>query len=129
MGEWSEYFEDFPEENPANWVNGSFNPELRARLNQEKSRNTESLKQSNAELYAMLEKVKKETKARSFLVTEGCPQCGLKELNTYKINDHFYLCECQHCGIYGKGKTHKAALEKTRDALGEGLDWKNNVLY
>lgn len=28
MGEWSEYFEDFPEENPANWVNGEFNPRL-----------------------------------------------------------------------------------------------------
>lgn len=26
MGEWSDYFEDFPEENPANWVNGKFNP-------------------------------------------------------------------------------------------------------
>ena len=26
MGEWSEYFEDFPEENPANWVNGQFDP-------------------------------------------------------------------------------------------------------
>ncbi|ESQ15264.1 MAG: hypothetical protein N838_33000 [Thiohalocapsa sp. PB-PSB1] len=24
MGEWSEYFSDFPEENPANWVNGRF---------------------------------------------------------------------------------------------------------
>ncbi len=24
MGEWSEYFEDFPEENPANWINGQF---------------------------------------------------------------------------------------------------------
>ena len=24
MGEWSEYFEDFPEENPANWVNGTY---------------------------------------------------------------------------------------------------------
>ena len=24
MGEWSEYFEDFPEENPANWANGQF---------------------------------------------------------------------------------------------------------
>ena len=24
MGEWSEYFEDFPEENPANWVNGAY---------------------------------------------------------------------------------------------------------
>ncbi|SDX57436.1 hypothetical protein SAMN05421644_1075 [Allochromatium warmingii] len=24
MGEWSEYFEDFPEENPANWANVQF---------------------------------------------------------------------------------------------------------
>ena len=24
MGEWSEFFEDFPEENPANWVNGVY---------------------------------------------------------------------------------------------------------
>ena len=27
MGEWSEYFEDFPDENPANYVNGRFDPE------------------------------------------------------------------------------------------------------
>lgn len=27
MGEWSEYFEDFPEENQANYLNGQFNPE------------------------------------------------------------------------------------------------------
>ncbi len=26
MGEWSEYFEDFPEENPANWIDGRFDP-------------------------------------------------------------------------------------------------------
>lgn len=26
MGEWSEYFEDFPEENPANYVGGKFDP-------------------------------------------------------------------------------------------------------
>ena len=32
MGEWSEYFEDFPEENPANWVNGQFNPRAAADL-------------------------------------------------------------------------------------------------
>jgi hypothetical protein len=24
MGEWSDFFEDFPEENPANWINGVF---------------------------------------------------------------------------------------------------------
>lgn len=28
MGEWSEYFEDFPEENSANYVNGRFSPRL-----------------------------------------------------------------------------------------------------
>jgi len=26
MGEWSEYFEDFPEENPGNYVNGNYDP-------------------------------------------------------------------------------------------------------
>ena len=26
MGEWSEYFEDFPEEDPANYVNDRFDP-------------------------------------------------------------------------------------------------------
>ena len=31
MGEWSDYFEDFPEENPANWVNGRFDPAAAAR--------------------------------------------------------------------------------------------------
>jgi hypothetical protein len=26
MGEWSEFFEDFPEKNPGNYVNGNFDP-------------------------------------------------------------------------------------------------------
>ncbi|ETP85614.1 hypothetical protein P642_3913 [Acinetobacter baumannii UH1007] len=37
MGEWSDYFEDFPEEDPCNYINGQFNEELaqqrRSRLN------------------------------------------------------------------------------------------------
>jgi hypothetical protein len=32
MGKWSEYFEDFPEENEANWVNGRFDPKRAAEL-------------------------------------------------------------------------------------------------
>ena len=72
----------------------------------------------------MIAKAKRETKARSLLVVEDCPQCGLKELNTYKISENFYLCECQECGIYGNGKTHEQALARTQDALGEGLDWR-----
>lgn len=38
MGEWSDYFEDFPEEDQANYINGQFSPELarqrQMRLNQ-----------------------------------------------------------------------------------------------
>ena len=28
MGEWSEYFEDFPEQDPSNYVGNEFNPSL-----------------------------------------------------------------------------------------------------
>lgn len=38
MGEMSEYFEDFPEENPANWVNGKFDPEEAQALRDQKSK-------------------------------------------------------------------------------------------
>jgi len=129
VGEWSEYFEDFPEENPANWVNGRFDPELSARLSQMEVKNAQAKKKANAELNGMIEKAKKETKARSLLITEDCPQCGLKQLNTYKITDSFYLCECQDCGIYGNGKTHDQALKTTKDAIGEGLNWRDSSLY
>ncbi len=54
VGEWSEYFEDFPEENPANWINGCFNPGLKAELNRIDARNKEvqrKLRKANAEQY------------------------------------------------------------------------------
>ena len=125
MGEWSDYFEDFPEENPANWVNGHYDPEAKEKLKQQ-----EKLKlKENPELHKLINNAKKETKAKSLLVTGNCPQCGLKELNIYKISKNFYLCECQECGIYGNGMTQEKALEKTELALGEGLDWREKSLY
>ena len=129
MGEWSEYFEDFPEEEPANWVNGIFNPELAARNRSLDHKQTEAKKSANSELNAMIVKAKSETKARSLLITEDCPQCGLQELNTYKISDRFYLCECQDCGIYGKGTSHQIALKNTAAAIGESKDWRDGSAY
>ena len=35
MGEWSEYFEDFPDENPANYVGDRFDPQGAARLREQ----------------------------------------------------------------------------------------------
>jgi hypothetical protein len=74
----------------------------------------------------MLEDAWKAEKERSLLVVEKCPQCGLKELNTYKIKDKYFLCECQDCGIYGRGKSHSEALQAIEDAFGYGLDWRDN---
>lgn len=125
MGEWSDYFEDFPEENPANYVGGVFNPKGAQRLRELQARNSAAAIAKNAELHAMIAKARLETKARSLLVVEVCPQCGLKELNTYKLSENFYLCECQDCGIYGKGITHKQALRHTADAIGESKDWRD----
>jgi hypothetical protein len=50
MGEWSEYFEDFPEENPANWVNGRFDPAAAA-----KQREIEESKRKVAEESKLLQ--------------------------------------------------------------------------
>lgn len=125
MGEWSEYFEDFPEENPANWVNGKFNPSLRAQLNKESAQQAAA----NLEVRQLITNAKRERKANSLIATEECPQCGLPELNVYKLSETFYLCECQDCGIYGAGPTHEEALAKTADAIGLGLDWHEGSLY
>ena len=125
MGEWSEYFEDFPEENPANWVNGQFNPTLREQLNKESVQQAAA----NLEVRQLITNAKRERKAKSLFHTGDCPQCGLPELNSYKIGETFYLCECQDCGIYGAGSTHDDALARTSDAIGEGLDWREASLY
>ena len=129
MGEWSEYFEDFPEENPANWIDGRFDPEVAKRRYQQESAFEKAEHEANAELRQLINDAKKKTKARSLLVTEDCPQCGFRKLNTYRISDRFYLCECQDCGIYGNGTTHQEELDCTRELLGEGLDWRDDSLF
>ncbi len=62
MGEWSEYFEDFPEENQANYVAGRFDP---ARADaQQKAKQAAALKlrteqqQLDAEIAAIVQKHK-----------------------------------------------------------------------
>ncbi|MCP8688921.1 hypothetical protein [Marinobacterium sedimentorum] len=70
MGEWSEYFEDFPEENPANYVGGRFDPAGAKRARELEAKAS----QANAEVKKMLEDAWKAEKERSLLVVEKCPQ-------------------------------------------------------
>lgn len=120
MGEWSEYFEDFPEENPANYVHGRFAPELAKTIHEQESR----IAAAKAEINRILLDAWLEEKPKYYLLTEECPQCGLEELKTYNVRNEYYLCECEECGIFGKGDTHRKALEATASALGDGADWR-----
>jgi len=62
MGEWSEYFEDFPEENPGNCVGGKFDPAAAnsQRELQQKAANRLEDEQNrlNAEIVAIVKKHK-----------------------------------------------------------------------
>ncbi|WP_421173964.1 hypothetical protein [Aeromonas enteropelogenes] len=118
MGEWSDYFEDFPEENSANYVNGQFNPQLAQEIRNQEDRLRVTTNKARSEINAVIMKAWLETKAKSLLLTESCPQCGLPELNTYKINDTFYLCECQDSDVDGRSKLHVLTLKSTFDAIG-----------
>jgi hypothetical protein len=77
MGEWSEYFEDFPEENPANWVNGRFDPAAAARLREIEEKKTIA-KESQAlqkKMFQMANEAKQKAMQREI------------ENNTEKSND------------------------------------------
>lgn len=68
MGEWSEYFEDFPEENPANWINGRFDPNGATiqRVNEKSKR--QASKESQAlqqKMFVMAEEAKRAASMRT----------------------------------------------------------------
>jgi len=50
MGEWSDYFEDFPEENSANYVGSTFDPEGAEKLRQQDAKVASDQKNLDAEI-------------------------------------------------------------------------------
>ncbi|WP_204140902.1 hypothetical protein [Halomicronema sp. CCY15110] len=69
MGEWSEYFEDFPEENPANYIGEQFNPEGARRLRAQKTELQAKLQKEqaalDAEIQAVIDKAKRNNQRKS----------------------------------------------------------------
>ena len=64
MGEWSEHFEQFPEENPANYVNGRFDPKGAEALRAQQAAQALKQKQLDAQIAAVIkEHSKPPTKA------------------------------------------------------------------
>lgn len=50
MGEWSDYFEDFPDENPANYVGERFDPQGAARIREQSAKVAADQKRLNDEI-------------------------------------------------------------------------------
>ena len=65
MGEWSEYFEDFPEENPANYVGERFDPEGARRLRAQKAKLQKEQAALDAEIQAVIDKAKRNHQRKS----------------------------------------------------------------
>lgn len=136
MGEWSEYFEDFPEENPANWHSPEDDAEKRMGKYSEffpNWREGQLTKAERAEVKAKIDLINaaavkeakdradfiREAKTYPLMLTEECPQCYSKEMNIYKISNLGYFCHCQYCDVSASTRDYKQFLE----SLGESI-WK-----
>lgn len=56
MGEWSDYFEDFPEENPTNYVGDTFDPKGAEALRARKAKAASEQAKLDAEIAGIIEK-------------------------------------------------------------------------
>ncbi|WP_066986862.1 hypothetical protein [Methylomonas lenta] len=82
MGDWSDYFEDFPEENPANQVDGYYHPNGAAiNMARAAARSTQENEQAalDAEIKSIIEKHSKPSLEKK---PAGLPLTQLKYLDT-----------------------------------------------
>ena len=56
MGEWSDYLEDFPEENPANYVGNRFDPKEAEALRAHEAKVASEQAKLNAEIASIIKK-------------------------------------------------------------------------
>lgn len=126
MGEWSDYFEDFPEEAPQ--------PPSQTELAKERLEN--EIRAINADAFALIEqtmikaKLAEQKEKEKYLESvEECLQCGENALHVYKLKETMYLCECQSCCTYPSGQEKTKALNNIILAYGDGLDWTKGSLF
>lgn len=65
MGEWSEYFEDFPEEDEANYINGRFAPKAAAAARAVQARQEREQASLNATVSRLIREGKERAKSKA----------------------------------------------------------------
>lgn len=133
MGEWSEYFEQFPEENPANQKQ---EPDLgpmsivfpHLHLSQLTKAELVTENATRDELNAQSERLEreradfiKEAKLKPIYQLEYCPICHVEAMVIFKVSDDAFYCECHQCKSSGVGSDISEILEKIEDKI-----WSDN---
>ena len=133
MGEWSEYFKQFPEENPANRNQGSNLGSMsiafpHLHLSQLTKEELEAENAKILELNAELERVEqktvnliKEAKLKQPIRLDDCPICCLNTMHVYKALEDSYYCECEYCNISGIGLNVNDIYKEIEDRV-----WTND---
>lgn len=108
MGEWSEYFEDFPEEHPDNYGNAGFCSGkgvaqiFNSETPEDDAKGLARFLEEVAKELADEEKEEREEEEQNILVRQpfynsGCIHCGSSKLSVYIVSDDLCLCQCKQC--------------------------------
>ncbi|OCH08893.1 hypothetical protein [Aliivibrio fischeri] len=128
----SNYFDDFPEENPKNGVGKQFNFELAQYFREQQESSDEAtsgiitLEEASKALIEQEEREQRELKLEFLSRIEECPHCNETELNIYHFTRELFRYECQCCGIYGNGINEAEAYQAMLLAIEEGFDWRKH---
>lgn len=146
MGEWSEYFEDFPEENPINHM--SFKNDLGERaqnfpwalsqltkeeLEEElRLREAFELEEFRRKQESDLGKVKRkpiitleiDSEIRNIPIVkfDACPICYTENLEIRHLIDKTYYCWCSECKITGTGNDLQVIMDELSEAIWNSTD-------
>ncbi|WP_139126634.1 hypothetical protein [Acinetobacter sp. YK3] len=131
MGEWSEYFEDFPEENPANQP-----PTDEQRLGPKSKyfpewHETQLTKEERAFVQTLIEEeeakalaYENEIKNAPIIKSQDCPICYADGFVIKKLKDETFYCNCNECNVIKIGTNLDVIIEELKESL-----WDNKLDY
>lgn len=131
MGEWSEYFEDFPEENPANQL-----PIDEQRLGPKSKyfpqwHESQLTKEERAIVQALIEEeeakelaYESEIKNAHIIEIQACPLCYSEGFVIKELKDKTFYCNCTECNVTKTGADLNIIIEQLKESI-----WDNQSNY